>query len=212
MNPLKLKRMKALAESLKGVNPAAAWDLISMIEAYEQPPAPRTHLLRESLPSALQKVSTLMSPYKWCLAGGLAVIHWANIRVTYDVDCLVFSQDLEKIKASLPSFKAGNMGISSQIDGVVVDFLDASLFPYAQEAIETASTETELGVSIPVMKPEYLVLFKIDSMREKDNDDAFALLRIFGVPDKARALARKYYKPGLIDDLEQSIAISQLKV
>lgn len=203
--------MKALIEALKTVDPAAAWDLISMVEAYEQPPMPKAQLLRESLPSALEKVSALMKPYKWCLAGGLAVIHWANIRVTYDVDCLVLSSDLEGLKKTLKNYKQGNLGISTEIDGVAVDFLDASLFPYAEAAIDNAATESELGVSVPVMKPEYLVLFKIESMRDKDNNDAFALLRIFGVPQKARQLVKKY-KPQMIDDLEQAIAISELKI
>lgn len=83
--------------------------------------------------------------------------------------------------------------------------------PTLGAAIENAAIESELGVSVPVMKPEYLVLFKIESMRDKDNNDAFALLRIFGVPEKARALVRKY-RPQMIDDLEQAIAISELSI
>ncbi len=211
MNPLKLKRMKALAEALRSVDPGAAWDLISMIEAYEQRPAAKAQLLRESLPSALQTVSALLKPYQWCLAGGLAVIHWANIRVTYDIDCLVFTSDLEEIKRQLSSYRLGNLGVSAEIDGVVVDFLDASLFPYAQDAIHAAVVEKELGSSLPVMRPEHLVLFKIDSMREKDNGDAFALLRVPGVAQKARLLVRRF-KPSLVDDLEQAIAISELTI
>lgn len=211
MNPLKLKRMKQLAEALRGINPAAAWDLISMIEAQEQPAQPKTQLLRESLPGALERVSQLLSGYRWCLAGGLAVVHWANVRVTYDVDCLVVSEDLERLKKELPGYQSGNLGMSSEIDGVTVDFLDASLFSYAQEAVETAVMERELGVSVPVMRPEYLVLFKLESMREKDNTDAFALLRVFGVAEKARAVVRKH-RPQMIDDLEQAISIAEMSV
>lgn len=61
------------------------------------------------------------------------------------------------------------------------------------------------------MKPEYLILFKIESMRDKDNNDAFALLRLSGVQDKARDLVKKY-KPNLVDDLEQAISIADMMV
>lgn len=210
MNIIKLKRMKALAESLKGINPSAAFDLISMLEAIEQPPQVKSSLIQESLPIAIKKVTDLLSQYDWCLAGGLAVIHYVNTRVTYDIDCLVTTEGIESIK-SKTEHKKNNFGISIQSCGINVDLIDAKFFPYAEEAIRNSIIQTEFGISIPVMKPEYLILFKIESMRDKDNNDAFALLRLTGIQDKARLLIKKY-KPNLVDDLEQAISIADMMV
>ena len=211
MNPLKLRRMKRLAEALKSVDKAAAWDLISMIEAYEQPPQPDAEMLRESLPSALKEVASFLKPYKWCLAGGLALVQWVNIRVTYDVDVVVMTDDLQKIRDSFPSAKPNNFGVSVNVSKVNVDLMDSGMWPWAEEAVLKAVEKDIDGAKIRVMTPEFLVLFKIDSMRDKDNQDVFALLRIHGVAQKVRPLMQKYL-PDRIDDLESAIAIADLMI
>ncbi len=208
---IRIRRLKALAESLRGVSPSAAWDLISMIEAMEEKPQPKSAVLRESLPSALAVVSKALAPIDWALIGGLAVIHWINVRPTYDLDILCIPEDLEKIKNNFVKRTPNQFGFSTEVEGVNVDFIDASKFSYADEAIRNAVTSTELGQAIKVVKPEYLILFKLDSMREKDHQDAYRLLTLSGVPDKARALVKRLL-PHYIDDLEQAIAISQLEL
>lgn len=206
-NPIKLKRLKGIAEALKTVDKRAAFDLISIIETIERPIRP-IKAIEESLEKGLKELAQKMRGLDWCLAGALAVLQWAEIRKTADIDCLVLASDLDEVKKRFKT-EPGLLGVSGSADGTDIDFLSSEHFPWSKDAIATAVLKNISGVTVPVMRPEYLVAFKLRSARDRDISDALHLLLIDGVADKARAVITKHDKNSL-PDLEQLISMTEL--
>jgi len=122
------------------------------------------------------------------LVGGAAVIHYlsANRSFTPDLDFLV--RDLEKVKNLLesqnipysPLIQAnGGDPIGLTVNQFNLDLLDANecntrLNRYVMEKSNKALVA---GVSLKIINPEVLIILKFELGRDKDDDDAFALLK-----------------------------------
>lgn len=155
-----------------------------------------------SLAAVLAKVVKRLGD-KAVLAGGLAVIHWVDIRKTMDLDFAVLSSNLDAIKKLFPDGKMLDLIYTTKVDGVDVDFLlPAEKTAWTEEAIKAAKLETVLGAKVRVLTPEYLILYKLWAGRDRDFSDVKALLTLPGVADKARALVQTYL-PQDEDDFNQ---------
>jgi len=122
------------------------------------------------------------------LVGGAAVIHYlsANRSLTPDLDFLV--RDLEKVKNLLESQNIsyspliqsnGGDPIGITVGQFNLDLLDVNecnsrLNRYV---METSDKALVASVSLRIINPEALIILKFELGRDKDDDDAFALLK-----------------------------------
>lgn len=209
MNPFKLKRLKKLAEQIVSYNKPLAQELNSLIYAAENKPHPGRLVLESGLSGAVKKIKDALGDITFCLIGGLAVQYWVEIRKTDDVDLVVLGDDLNRLKQIFPGGRDILHGYSFRLDGVNVDVMSSTEFAWAQEAIEKAREYDFLGTRIKVALPEYLILFKLVPMRDRDVSDIIALLALNGVPNKAMDLVMKY-SPTEMEDLDQMIKMAEL--
>jgi hypothetical protein len=148
--------------------------------------------------AALDKAKIL-----YALAGGLATKYWVDIRETLDIDLILQTEDIEKVKTIFPNGRDLPLMYTVKIDGTDIDFLKGDLFPWSDVALQTSQYH-DLGIKLRVIKPEYLILFKLRAARERDIGDIKGLLSLDGVADKARHLVNRYMTDDL-DDLNQMI-------
>lgn len=233
MNPIKAKRLSRLAENLAKFSHLpkellASYPLLAAIEkdanftqrelrtlltAGLNPPhaSPNDAVLaaeNPSLASVLAKVVGKLGD-KTVLAGGLAVIHWVDIRKTMDLDFVILSSDLEQIRKLFPAGKTMDLIYTAKVDGVDVDFLlPAEAMEWTPEAIQKAKQETVLGTQVKVLLPEYLVLYKLLAARDRDHADIEALLSLNGVTAKARKLVERFM-PQEIDEFESLATLAE---
>lgn len=209
MNPFKLKRLKSLSEQLVAVNKPLAAEIAALVYAIENKPHLGPRRISEDLGSAVSRVAGAMGDVEFCLIGGLAVQYWVQVRKTDDVDLVVLGEDLGKVKAAFPGGHEILYGYSFVAEGTHVDVLGANHFAWAAEAIRKADAQDFLGAKIRIALPEYLILFKMVSMRDRDVSDILALLTLNGVPKKAMELVEKY-SPTSLEDLSQMIQMAEL--
>jgi len=120
------------------------------------------------------------------MVGGTAVVHYVkNEReLTPDLDFLV--NDITTVKDLLYSgnkkFKPLDTGIGTNL-GIVAnelncDYLDVSKGNQKMNKLilETYNTVKIGGYQVKIIKPELLAILKFDLSRNRDQDDAFALL------------------------------------
>lgn len=157
-----------------------------------------------SFRGALKEITSKLSHGTYALAGGLAVGHWVHNRETQDMDFALIAQDVGHLKKLFPHSLGEGSGIYiTKINGVTVDFLKPAAYRWNRDAIQYARKRLVEGVDLPVVTPEYLILYKMHAGRDKDQDDIAELLKIHGVHKLARDLVERYLSPQHAEDLDQ---------
>jgi hypothetical protein len=206
MTKIKAKYILRIAERLATSDPVLAQDLKMLVAGATNPPHPRPTITLGSITSALHVVVDKLNKEKivFALAGGLATKYWVDIRETLDVDLVLHTDEIEKVKSMFPGGRDLPLMYTVRIDGTDIDFLKGDLFAWIESALQSASEETSLGIKLKIIHPEYLILFKLLAGRERDVNDIKGLLSLTGVAEKARLLVNRYMSNEL-EDLEQMI-------
>lgn len=206
MTRVKAKYIIRLSEKIAAHDPLLAQELKMLVAGAMNPPHERPTITLGSLSSALISVVSKLEKEKipFALAGGLAVKYWVDIRETLDIDLVLHTHDIEKVKTLFPMGRDLPLMYTVRIDGTDIDFLKGDLFGWTDEALAHAKESQNMGVQIKILTPEYLVLFKFRAARERDMGDIKGLLSVRGTAEKARHLVNKFM-PGDIDDLEQML-------
>lgn len=205
MTQLKAKYILRLASRVAAEDPLLAQELRMLVAGATNAPHPRPQITLGSITSALMHVVAALDKEKilYALAGGLATKYWVDIRETLDIDLILQTEDIEKVKTIFPNGRDLPLMYTVKIDGTDIDFLKGDLFPWSDVALQTSQYH-DLGIKLRVIKPEYLILFKLRAARERDIGDIKGLLSLDGVADKARHLVNRYMTDDL-DDLNQMI-------
>lgn len=159
-------------------------------------------VVEAGLLDALRVVVEKLPQGSFALAGGLALVHWADIRKTQDVDLAITGTDFKKLPELFPGGEQKPLIYTVRLEGQDVDFLQPKNFPWSEEAVRQAPMEDYLGQKVKVLTPEYLILYKLAAGREKDQPDIEALLKVPGASEKALGLCARYL-PEELDDLKQ---------
>jgi len=227
MHPIKVKRIRRLAESLRELSTSSqqypmlekicaqalsmAQELQVLADCGANPPHAKPQVLASdhpSLASVLKKVVDKLGD-KVVLAGGLAVIHWVDIRKTMDLDFAVLGSDLEEIKKTFPGGKTLDLIYTVKIDGADVDFLIPNAgMPWTEDAIKSSQKEPVLGVEVKVLPPEFLILYKFYAGRDRDMSDIEGLLTLPKVSQKARKLVERYM-PNELEDFDSLALVAE---
>lgn len=157
---------------------------------------PRLTRLPGGLARTLDALATFLARHQGdgAVIGGIAVIACGVPRVTRDVD-VAFAAGRVPVTALVAELAA--LGIAPRIpdveafaaasqvlllrhaSGVDVDLSFASL-PFELEAIAAAERRGLAGVSLPVARPEDLVIYKTIAWRPQDQQDVERLLILHG--------------------------------
>jgi len=206
MTKIKSKYIMRLADRLAEHDPILARDLKMLVAGATNTPHSRPTITLGSLSSALTIVTDELNKAKitFALAGGLAVKYWVDIRETLDVDLILHTEDIEKVKRIFPKGRDLPLMYTIRIQGTDIDFIKGDLFDWADKALASAKETQSFGIKLKLVSPEYLILFKFRAARERDLNDIKGLLSLKGVAEKSRLLVNEYM-PEDIDDLEQLI-------
>lgn len=207
MHPIKAKRLLKAADQIRTLYPTLAAELDMLAASGTNPPhkggkAKVTAGMQEALQRIMAKLPSVV------VAGGFAVLHWVDIRKTYDLDFVLLGEEFDKIREFFPGGSMKPLIYTLDIEGEIVDFLDPKNFPWTEDAIKNAATGTILNRSVKILTPEYLILYKFRAGRERDFSDIKALLTIKGVADKARSLIGKYM-PEEMEDFDALVMESE---
>lgn len=200
MNRIKAKRIQKAADAIRTLYPTLAAELDMLVTSSLNVPhsggkAKMTASLESALSDILKKMPNSV------LAGGFAVLHWVDIRKTYDLDFVVLGEDFNKMRSVYPEGSMKHLIYTVKVDGEDVDFLNPSQFAWTDEAIRASKPIELLGHKVKVVTPEYLILYKFSAGRDKDFSDIKGLMTLPGVTSKARDLIGKYM-PEEIEDFD----------
>lgn len=205
MHPIKAKRLLKVAEQLDARYPTVAQELRSLVTSALNPPHPRNRtIVQTNFSEALNEALERLEGIPLALAGGLALLHWIDIRTTEDVDFVLSISDFARLSEIFPEGSLKALIYTVNLHGTDVDFLRPDDMPWSEEAIQKAPVQNFMGQQIKVLSPEYLVLYKLVAGRDKDFSDIKALLTLKGIPEKAKMLTDKYL-PQMSEDLGQLI-------
>ena len=205
MHPIKAKRLLKVADQLDGRYPTVAQELRSIVTTALNPPHARNRVVvQTSFPEAVNEALERLKGVPIALAGGLALLHWIDVRTTEDVDFVLATSDFDRLPEIFPEGSMKALIYTVRLHGTDVDFLRPQDMPWTDEAIQRAPVQNFMGHQIKVLSPEYLVLYKLLAGRDKDFADIKALLTLKGIPEKSRTLTEKYM-PEMSEDLGQLI-------
>jgi hypothetical protein len=106
--------------------------------------------------------------------GGVAVSHYAQPRMTEDIDFIIPIEQVDKVKSLFPKHKALVMpmmdGFTTKIMGIDIDFLIST---------KPGQFKQKPGQyhQFPVADKESILLMKLESSRSKDLTDAIEILK-----------------------------------
>lgn len=210
MNKIKIKHLLKLAEKLKDIDPSTARQLKVLAEgALTLNHKPRFFKVSAVFKDAIDAVKEKLVGIPHALIGGLAVRHWVPTRSTEDLDFAVLAADLKTLKGLFPGGRMGALVYSVSVKEVDVDFLISEDWDWTKEAIATAEEKSISGIALKVVRPEFLILYKLESSRDRDVDDILRLLRLKGVAEKTREVMLKYL-PDSIEDFDQLVEEANL--
>lgn len=113
---------------------------------------------------------------KYAIGGGIAHFYYIEAGTTYDLDVMITlnvgTSGLVSLSPLYEWAKRFGYEVSQEhiiIDGIPVQFLPA-YNPIVSEAIEHADHVELFGVKTYIMKPEYLMVIMLDTMRSKDRE------------------------------------------
>ena len=190
-----LRRTRALARALRAemrIEDGEGEDDFAPVEA--------------SMSSAIKKTAELLESLdvKAAVIGGLAIQRWTRSRTTKDIDIIVTPEDFYMIQTEIEGQTGGDSGVSIytvDFDGTKVDFMDRENAPWSDDAIDTAVIDP--ATKLRIVKPEYLILYKLLAGRAKDEEDVKDILKAKPKSfDKALDLAETHDET-LADDLRQ---------
>lgn len=209
MHPIKAKRLLKVAEELDAKYPTVAQEIRSLVTTAVNPPHPRNRqIVQTSFPEAVSEVLKRLQGKPLALAGGLALLHWIDVRTTEDVDFVLTTTDYKDLHKAFPEGSEKALIYTVKLHNTDVDFLKPQQLAWTSEAIQNASLQDFMGHKIKVLTPEYLILYKLFAGRDKDFSDIKSLLTLKGVKEKAQKLADKYL-PEMSEDLSQLILESE---
>jgi hypothetical protein len=173
--------------------------------------------LMEARKADVVEVLSQLEDFEYAICGGVAVAYWVTGRkpTVRELDLLVYPQDIDEIGERLREIgcSVGGYGgidiatVAVKCVGLNVDLLGA-MEPWEEEAIERAVKAGDLKI----VRPEYLVMMKLRSEREKDLEDIVLLLQKVDF-EKVRKLVKMYMGEYYLEELEQLKEISnELKV
>ena len=121
---------------------------------------------------------------EYAVAGAVAMVFWAEAIPTFDLDVLVFLPGEEAAIVSLaPLYEwAGMRGYVARAEHVMIEGVPVQFLPahnsLAEEAIDRAVTLQYEGVSVRVVRPEYLVALYLEpgARTRKRRERAAALM------------------------------------
>ncbi len=205
MTNIKLRRLKKLAKELIKIAPFLSHDIETLIMGAELKPHTAEGRIVEDgrFTKALKKIHESLRGQNYALIGGLAVQHWVSVRPTNDIDIVLLASDLIDVKTLFPNGSETALVYYVKIEGTLVDFMHSQIFPWTQDAIKSAVQKSDTGTSIPVVLPEYLILYKMHAARQRDLEDVKDLLKNNKVYGKARKLVHQYFTPEDLEDFEQ---------
>ena len=148
----------------------------------------------------------------YAVCGGVAVAYWVTGRkpTVRELDLLVYSEDLEEVRDRLRELGCvvGGYGgidiatVAVKCGALKVDLLVA-LEEWEREAIDRAVRVGDLRV----VRPEYLVMMKLRSEREKDLEDIVLLMSKVNF-ERLKKLVDLYMGDYYVEELEQLREIS----
>jgi uncharacterized nucleotidyltransferase DUF6036 len=162
----------------------------------------------------------------WAVIGGVAVIARGVTRLTLDIDAAVRGpqESLPRLFEILARHRiepridaARDLAMEHQVllvqhrlSGVPVDVSLARL-PFEEHAIRHAERLEWAGVTIPVLRAEDLVIYKLAAARPRDFADAETLLLLHGRSmDLARVIATVREIAEALDDANRPEMLSHL--
>jgi hypothetical protein len=203
MTKTKLRRILKLAKDIAKLDQSLSHDLETLAMGAEQMPHIPKFVEASHFTKAIQTVQNAFANYPYALVGGLAVQHWVTVRPTDDIDFALLANDLSHVKKLFPGGSETSLVYTVKIEGVNVDFMHSHIFPWTPDAIKHAIHKSESGIPLPVVTPEYLILYKMKAARFKDLEDIKALIRSDrGIYGKGKKLIQSFTAEDL-EDFEQ---------
>jgi hypothetical protein len=147
--------------------------------------------LESALARAVEELDQASIPYM--LIGGLALSAWALPRATLDIDLTLWvaGDDVDRVclllcASYLPRIadpvefvrKTRVLPVATE-GGVRLDFIFAA-FPFEKAMVERAALRQLGGVGIRVATREDLILLKLPSPRDRDQEDVRLILHTYG--------------------------------
>lgn len=173
--------------------------------------------LMEARKADVVEVLSQLEDFEYAICGGVAVAYWVSGRklTVRELDLLVYPQDIDEMGERFREIgcSVGGYGgidiatVAVKCGELKVDLLGATEL-WEEEAIERAVKAGDLKI----VRPEYLVMMKLRSGREKDLEDIVLLLQKVDF-EKVRKLVKMYMGEYYLEELEQLKEISdELKV
>jgi hypothetical protein len=148
----------------------------------------------------------------YAVCGGVAVAYWVTGRkpTVRELDLLVYSEDLEEVKDRLRELGCvvgGYGGIDIATVAVKCGVLKVDLLVALEEWERDAIDRAVRVGDLRVVRPEYLVMMKLRSEREKDLEDIVLLMPKVNF-ERLRKLVDLYMGDYYVEELEQLREIS----
>ena len=166
----------------------------------------------DMVPASVKEVALKVSKHlkernvPHAVIGGMAVSAYSPPRMTKDVDFLVPSSALDAIR-ELGDAKP----LADSVDGmtVPVDDIDVDFIFMPPGMPKEALSDGPSVDGIPVLRPEALVLMKMNAPRAKDHADVIEMIKA-GVLDldKVRAYIKKH-EPDVLEDFESNVMLAE---
>jgi hypothetical protein len=149
----------------------------------------------------------------YAVCGGVAVAYWVMGRkpTIRELDLLIFSDDLEEVRNKLEDIGCrvgGYGGIDIATVAVECGSLKVDLLVAEEGWEEDAIVKAVKVGGLRVVRPEYLIMMKLRSAREKDLEDIVLLLTKVDF-EKVRKLVRMYMGDYYVEELEELKEISK---
>jgi len=149
----------------------------------------------------------------YAVCGGVAVAYWVMGRkpTIRELDLLIFSDDLEEVRNKLEDIGCrvgGYGGIDIATVAVECGSLKVDLLVAEEGWEEDAIVKAVKVGGLRVVRPEYLIMMKLRSEREKDLEDIVLLLTKVDF-EKVRKLVRMYMGDYYVEELEELKEISK---
>ena len=126
----------------------------------------------------------------YAIGGGIALLHYLEPVLTYDLDAFVFLPSTDKKLVSLaPIYEyMKSKGYTAHqehvlIEGVPVQFIPA-YNPLIEEAVREAAEKKNFGVMTRVIRAEYLLAIMLQTNRTKDRMRMVELLEFVKIDKK----------------------------
>jgi hypothetical protein len=149
----------------------------------------------------------------YAICGGVAVSYWVTGRkpTLRELDLLIFPDDLEEVKSRLRRMGCsigGYGGVDIAAVAVQCGPLKVDLLTAEKDWEEEAILKAQKVDGFRIVRPEYLVLMKLRSGRDKDIEDIVLLLTAVD-HEKVKRMVRMYFGRYYEEELEQLIEISK---